>query len=418
LFHPAQTMEAKIVFILVLLGLSAFFAGAEIALASLSPAKVRQLLENKKGGAKNLAWLKENPQRFIGATIIGNTVVNVAISVLATVLTIELFGNEWIGLATGVIALVVLVFGEILPKALATAYAEGLSLVGAGPLKILALFLLPLITLFDFISTLLLKILGKKKGPTITEDELRTMARMAAEEGTIEHTEREMLESLFQFNDIMAEDVMTPRVNIFALDAEKRLGDVLQKILSSPFSRIPIFTKTIDRITGIVYARDILQHLVSGKDINVPLASIARPVFFVSHTMTLNELFREFQVRKVHMAAVLDAHGGTEGLVTLEDLLEELVGEIIDETDVSPALIKRLDRNTIVVDGKTELRDIRRFFNVKFPGKDQTAIGDFILYKIGTIPKENDTFSVGGLSFVIQEADERKVGRVKIIKAT
>ena len=324
-------MEWKLLVLLLLLILSAFFSGSEIAFASLSPAKVRKLLEKKNGGSKSLAWFKENPQRFISTILIGNNVVNISLSAIATVLTIELFGNKWVGAATGVVTFVVLVFGEIMPKTLASAYAEPFSLAVARPMRLLANVLWPLVAFFEALSTRMLAAFGAKKEPTVTEDELKVMARMAAEEGVIEHTEREMLESLFQFNDITASDVMTPRVDVFALEANKKIGDVVQKILNSPFSRVPIYTKSIDRITGVLYVRDILQYLVDKKDPDAPLRFIARPLFFVPHSMTLNELFREFQVRKIHIAVVLDEHGGTEGLVTLEDLLEEIVGEIHEE---------------------------------------------------------------------------------------
>lgn len=411
-------MDTKILFLFILLLLSGFFAASETALVSLGAAKVRELLERKIPGAKSLAWLKEKPNRFLSTILIGNNFVQISFSALATVIVIEVFGSVWVGAATFVLTIAFLVFAEIIPKTLASAFATPISLAVARPVQALSLVLRPLVDLSERLSHQLLLFFGKKVAVSgVTEGELRALATMAVEEGAIEKKEHEMLVRVFQLNDIFAEDIMTPRVNVFALDASMTIEHSLPKILAASYSRIPVYDGTIDTVIGIVYVRDLFQHLVEQKDVYISLKEIAREPFFVPHNMEVSALFREFQKKSMHMAIVLDEFGGTEGVATLEDLMEELVGEIIDEKDVAPTLIKRIDRNTILADGDTELRAIKRFFNVELPGKETDTLADFVLKTAGAIPKAGEEFMQDGIRLVVQEADERTVKRVSIIKA-
>ena len=344
-------------------------------------------------------------------------VVNVGASAIAAVAMTNLFGSAGIGIATGVMTFLILVFGEIVPKSFASAKAETIALLVARPVELLIALLSPVIVLFEALTSSAMRITGgERKAPVVTEDELRVMASVGVEEGTIRKTEREMIESLFKFHDIIAEDVMTPRVNMFALNAYQELREALPTIAQSPYSRIPLYHGSKDNIIGILYGRDVFNHIAQRKDLSIDLKALAREPFLIPKTKNIESLLKEFQEKKIHIAIVIDEHGGTEGLVTLEDLLEELVGEITDESDVSKERIVRLDKLTIVVDGGTELRHVNRFFNVSIPYKETAPISEFLLEKFGKFPKENEEIVIGSLLFRIQKADAKKIKRLTVQK--
>lgn len=406
----------QILILFSLLLLSAVFSGAEVALVSLNNVKVQNLLERKRKGVGALSRLKSDPQKLIITILIGNNIVNIGASAYATFLITNLVGSKGVGIATGVMTFLILLFGEIVPKSFASRNAETIALTISRPLLFLQFILLPAIWVFDMLSGPVLRFTGEKTHPIVTESELRTMARLGAEEGTILKKEREMLEGIFKLNDITAEDVMTPRVKMFALDEKLKLSEVLASIIKAPYSRIPIYRKNRDNITGILYIRDVLIHLANKHDRSVTVEELAKKPFFVPKEKSVDQLFKDFQGQNIHMAIVLDEHGGTEGLVTLEDLLEELVGEIIDESDISSDLIMRVDRNTVLADGSTELKVINRFLNVRVPGEELETISEVILRKLGKIPQKGETVSLGNLVLEILDVTEKKIKRVKVTK--
>ncbi len=410
-------MANQIVILLGLLILSGIFSGTEVALVSLGEVKVRSLLDKKRRGAQALSRLKANPQKLIITILIGNNIVNIGAAAYATFTITNLVGSKGVGIATGVMTFLILLFGEIIPKSFATKNAETIALLVARPLLFLQWVLSPFIWVFDNLSKIALRSLGGVKAyPVVTEGELRTMAKLGVEEGTILKKEREMLESIFKFNDITSEDVMTPRVNMFTLDRELRLSDVLMSIIKAPYSRIPTYRKNQDNITGILYIRDVLIHLAHKRKLDIPIRELAKKPFFVPKEKNIDELFQDFQEQNIHMAIVLDEHGGTEGLVTLEDLLEELVGEIIDESDVSSEIIMRVDKNTILVDGGTELKTINRFINVRVPGEEYEEVSEIILRELGRIPEKGESVQFNNLTMEVIDVTEKKINRVKIVK--
>ncbi len=410
-------MLNQILILLGLLMLSAIFSGTELALVSLNDVKVRALLEKKRQGARTLARLKSKPQKLIITILIGNNIVNIGASAYVTFLITNLVGSKGVGIATGVMTFLVLLFGEIIPKSFAARNTETIALMVARPLEVLQFVLSPLIWIFDILSKIVLLFTrGSQQYATVTERELRIMAQMGAEEGTILKQEREMLENVFKLNDITAEDVMTPRMRMFALDQELHLSDVLPSITKAPYSRVPIYKKNRDNITGILYLRDLLVHLANKHERNIPIKELAKKPFFVPKEKSVDELFKDFQEQNIHIAIVLDGRGGTEGVVTLEDLLEELVGEIIDESDISRELIMRVDKNTILVDGSTELKMINRFLNVRIPGEELEEISEVLLRELGKIPQKGEMLHLGNLEFEVMDVTEKKINRVKIIK--
>lgn len=411
-------MILKLLALLLCLFLNAFFSAAEIAIVSVSRAKVRTIVKSKKFGSDTLARLKDNPQRLFSTIQIGINSVSMAASALAAMITLDIFGSYWIALGTAIITFIVIVFGEILPKNFAYAHSQTIALASAGLINLLANLMLPLVLFINWITKIILRKHGEPRKPPVTEEELKTMVAMGVESGEVEKKERELIENVFQLNDITAEEVMTPRVAMFCLSADMKLKDAIKSIVKSQYSRIPVYHKNRDNIIGILFIKDALKALARGKS-NVQLKTIiAMKPNFVPKGILLNQLFKQFQEKKVHMALVVDEFGGVAGVVTLEDLLEELVGEIIDESDVTPDLIMRLDKNNILVDGKTELEDIFHFFNIKLPGKNYETINKVILKKLKRIPKQGEEIKISDdVVLRIEEATKRKILKVKISKA-
>jgi len=405
-----------LIILIILIALSAIFSGTEIALFSLSQIKVKSLTKRKIKNSHLVAKLKQNPDRLLIIILIGNNLVNIAAAALATALAIKFFGSIGVGIATGAMTLLILIFGEIIPKSFATTHAERISLSVAKPLWFLSYILSPIITLFEYITKFFTKRWGKiSKKPSISEDELKIMTRIGVEEGSVEKHEEKIIRNVFLLNDITAENVMTAKSKMFTLDAKNKIKDSLKDIIECRYSRIPVYENKPDDIIGILYVKDVL-HEIARDNRNITLKEIAKKPLFIPRSKVLDDLLPYFQRQHVHIAIVLNEYGEVIGLVTLEDLLEELVGEIIDETDIDKRLIRRLGKNAILVDGETEMRDINDFFNTEIPGSQNNAISRFILDELGEIPKQGREMRVDSLRLIIEDADEKKIKKVKIVK--
>ena len=399
------------IILIILILFSAFFSSSETALFSLSEVKVRTMLEQKRKGAGVLYKLKRNPEKLIVTILLGNNVVNIAASALATIISTNLFGSFGVGVAIGVMTFLILVFGEIIPKSVALAKAEKLALLVSKPILFLMYLLWPLVWFFGQIA----KLTGSFK-ILISGKEIKTTAIMGLESGSIKKEEEKIIERAVEFGDISAEDVMTPRVDMFCLDGNLPLIKALVNIVGSPFSRIPVYSENKDNIIGVLYVKDVLRR-IAGKDENdILLTQLARKPFIIPEKIAINKLFKEFQVKHIHIAIAVDEYGGVVGLVTMEDLLEELVGEIIDESDLNKELIMRLNKKTILVDGDTEIDDINDFFNVKLPGKMTDTISAVILEKLQKIPQKDEKIKINNLILTIEEATAKEIKKVKIEK--
>jgi len=397
------------IILIILILFSAFFSGVETAVFSLSDIKLKKMISRKEKNAKLVAKLKSNPQRLLITILIGNNVVNIAAASLATVLVTDIFNSSVVGITTGVMTLIILIFGEITPKSLSIKYNEKVCCLVAKPLFVIEQILLPIVWLFE-------KIYPKRglRVPAITEEELRIMASVGVQEGTVQKREAEIIRKVFQLNDITAEDVMTPRSEVYALEENGKLKSVKNKIINSRFSRIPIYEKSIDHITGILYKNDALIHLAK-KGADVILKEIARGSIFIPESMFIDELMREFQRKHIHMAIVVNEYGEIVGIATLEDIIEELVGEIVDETDVSEELIKRIDKKTILVHGTTEVKHINKFFNISLDEK-YTTISGLIEDKLNRIPKIGQKLKLEKIALEVKNADKRTVKKVSVTK--
>jgi len=322
--------------ILVLLGflvlLSGVFSGSEIALFSVPSTRAEALAAEGVRGAQALKRLKSNPERLLVTLLIGNNVVNIGAASIATYAATEAFGSAGVGIATGGMTLLVLFFGEIIPKTYAAAHALKLSLLTAPMFLWLTRLALPIVLPFEAVSRLVLP--NSRTIPSVTESEIRALTLLGHEAGAIEEHERELIERAFALDATRAWEVMTPRTEIFAWPAERTLGEIATELSDVPYSRIPVYGGSLDDMTGVLYVRDAFEALIAGRH-DAKLGTLAREPFFVPHSVSLVQLLADFRSRRIHLGIVVDEHGGTDGIVTLEDILEELVGEITGSTSCS-----------------------------------------------------------------------------------
>lgn len=332
----------KIVVLILLLFLSAFFSSSETALVSMSRLRVRHLLNQNKPGAKALKKLKDEPKRALITILIGNNLVNVSASALATLVAMDIFRNNAVSYAIGIITFLLLVFGEITPKTFATYHNRRFSLLVARPILFLSFILYPLVVVFDAIALFFMKIFGweRKKKPVVTEAEIKSIVGLGEDVGAIKKTEEALIKNVFKFDDVEVEDIMTPKNRIFSLDAEKKLKDVMPMILKKPHTRIPVYRKEPENIMGVINKNDILKCYVNKKT-NVHLRKIMKRVFYILDKRKLDVLLKQFLSKNMHMAVVVDENCKLKGIVTLEDVLEELVGEITDEKEIEALKIKK-----------------------------------------------------------------------------
>ena len=403
----------EFLWLFILLILPGVFSGSETALVALSMARVEALLNEGRRGAQALFYLKRDPSRMLITILIGNNLVNIAASALATVIATRWFGSIGPGIAVGVLTIVILIFGEITPKSLATRYAERISLSIAPVMYGIMRLIFPLVWVFGRFTTWIHQITVVKHDPTVTESELIRMAGYGEAEGTIEQEEREIIERVFAFNDLEVRDVMTPRPQVFALEQNQTVAEVLPEAKKVLFSRIPIFDQQPDEIHKVVYLRDVLEHCAEGKT-DVTLKKLAHDPFFVPQNQPIDELFAILRGKKRHLAVVVDEYGVVQGIVTLEDLLEELVGEIYEDTDEVPEGFRALSEDKISVEGTTELRVVEEYYDIDLIGKPTDTVSLWILDHTERLPAEGEKFSIEGLSVEVAKASSRRILQVII----
>ena len=404
-------MTGTFALLVSLLILSGFFSGAEIALFSLAEPRVRALVRAKRPGARALEKLKRNPERLLIILRIGNNGARIGAAAVATYTATELFGSAGVGLATGVMTLLVLFFGEITPRSFAARHADRLSLLAAPFLAGLGRLLLPVILPLEWFAR---RVLPDTGGDThVSEWEIRSMVRLGHQSGDIEAHERQFIDRVFTLDRLRAREIMTPRVEILAWEDSRSLGDIADELADVRFSRIPVYGESLDDVTGVLYRTEAYRALLGGQR-DAALSSIAREPYFVPDTITLIELLEQFRARRVHMGLVVDEHGGLDGLVTLEDILEELVGDIEDETDLPPEPIIRLRRDEIAVDAGAELREINDAFGTSFPVDEYRSLNGFLLGVLGRVPAAGETVEHGDVRIRVVASTDTQVTRARI----
>lgn len=397
-------MTNHILTLLVLLLLSGFFSSAEIALFSISQTRARHIAKSDRKTDKLIGKMKADPHQLLTTVLIGNNVVNVAAASLATSLTINLFPDYAVGVATGIMTFLILVFGEVFPKSLATRNNLLIARIAIYPVYWLSILFFPIVMFLNFIP----KITGRlRKTPTVTEEELKTFVDVVEEKGEIKEEEKEFIHNIFEFDDTNASEIMTPRADMFVLEEDKPID--LQSVVNSGFSRIPIISNGIDDVIGIMYIKDLLLHL-STSDAVPEAKNIKRNPYFVPENMKLDKLFHQFKKRKNHMAIIVDEHGGVSGLITLEDVLEEIVGEISDETDRIEQYIVKLGKNEWRVLGKSDIDEVNEAIpmSIQDTGEYDTFSG-YILNVIGRIPDVNEEITMGNFTVIVKEMDGNRI---------
>ena len=408
----------EMVALATLIGLSGFFSGLEVALVGVRKSKVVQLLNEGKKGAKALHKLKTNPSWMMSSVNLGNNLVNVGASALATSIAIRLFGDEGLGIAIGVMTFLILVFGEITPKTYCNANATKIALRYAPVLLIFSYGFYPVVKFFEIITKGVVKMTGSSHTPPpITEEEIKGVIDQGLEEKAIEKEEMELVHGALKFDDTVIRSVMTPRTKMFTLNSKMLLFEALPQINKSGHSRIPIYGDTPDDIVGFIHARDVLKELEKENKMT-NLEQIARKPVFASQEKMVSSLLKEMKGRKTHMAIVVDEHGGVEGLVTLEDLLEEIVGEIEDETDLTrPTNYEKIDQDTIVTNGDIEIDIINEVFNSRVPeGDDYATLSGLLHERLQDIPQEGDKIEIDELRIIVEKVSKNIPQKIRIEK--
>ncbi|MCG7962726.1 MAG: hemolysin family protein, partial [Candidatus Thiodiazotropha taylori] len=355
--------------------------------------------------------LKKDPSRMLITILIGNNVVNIAASAMATVIATDYFGDSGPGIAVGVLTIVILIFGEITPKSLATRFSERISLAMAPLIYGFMRLIYPLVWLFLQFTNWVQSSTKAMDDPLITESEVITLIEHGEEEGVIDTDEREMIERIFNFNDLKAEDVMTPRRQVFRLDGRRTLRDVLPNMLTTGYSRIPIYTDDPDEIVSVIILRDLIGIIAKG-ELDVELNELGQEPVFTSAITPIDELIRILKNKSTHLAVVVDEHGAMVGVISLEDMLEELVGEIYDESDEKPDDLLVLDDSNILVKGTAELRVVEEFFSIDIPGKPTDTINRWLLEHTERIPTKDEKFELDGLMVRVEDASTRRIHQV------
>jgi len=410
-------MLPQLIALIVLLGFSAFFSGSELALASLGKFKVKGLIERygKKAEILNV-WLKE-PNKLLTTIAIANNLVNIWASVLASAIVFSRFQKYSVAIATGIMTFLILVFGEIIPKTLGKQNSAKISLYTIRPLIFLSYLLLPIVKFFTGISSAIIRLFGGRvvvQTSRISEKELKEVISAGEKEGVIEEDEREMIHSIFEFGDTVVREVMTPRTEIIALEDKSTLKEILGLMVKEGHSCIPVYRENIDEINGIVYSKDLLREWQDG-NLEKKTQELMRSPYFVPETKKVNELLREFQRQKIQIAIVVDEYAGTAGLVTMEDLLEEIVGEISDRWEKESPDFQKLPDGKILVSGKMELEKANEELKLGLPEENGVeTVAGFILSYLGRFPKAGEKFRFKDLLFTIEKSDEHSISLVQV----
>lgn len=402
-------MFNQIIVLIALLFLSGFFSSAETALFSISRTKARHLAKEGRQSYILINKMKNDPHRLLSTVLIGNNIVNVGAAALATSITIKIFSNYAVGLATGIMTFFILVFGEVLPKSIATRNNILIAKITIYPIYWLSILFYPVIIFLNFIP----KITGKiKKRPSVTEEELMTFVEVVEEEGEIKEEEKELIHNIFEFDDTGASEIMTPRADMFVIEADEALN--LEDIVKSGFTRIPVIEDDIDHVIGIINIKDLFLHNVTSED-RIDVRKIMTKPYFVPENKKLDKLLHQFKKRKHHMAIVVDEHGGVSGLITLEDALEEIVGEIRDETDKEEPHIEEYKNKEWIVLGKSDIDEVNETLGMNIPeSKDYDTFSGYVLNTIGRIPSEKERINIGKYLVTVEEMDGNRIKKYSI----
>ncbi len=427
-------MVGSIIILVILILINAFFASAEIAFISLNDAKID--LQAKEGNkkAKKIQNMLKNPSKFLATIQIGVTLAGFLSSAFASDTFADKLApilNTWLPsvsistwksisiiIITIILSYFTLVFGELVPKRIAMKYYEKVSFASIGIIKTISVITAPFVKFLTFSTNLVSKLFGVtgEEEDNVTEEEIRMMVDVGEEKGTIKEEEKEMINNVFEFNDKFVSEIMVPRNKIFALDIDMTIAEVIEKLSEDMrYSRIPVYDENMDNIKGIIYIKDLL---ISNKNKNSKIKSLVKEAYFVSETKRVNELFQELRKDKKQIAIVLDEYGGTAGMVTMEDILEEIVGEIYDEYDKETDKFKKIDNNTFLFDASIALYDVEKFLDIDIDEEDVDTLGGYLIKKLDRIPKDGEKpiVETEKVTYKIEKIKDKQIIKVKACK--
>lgn len=404
----------KIIIMIICVALSAFFSATETSFSSSNKIKLLSLAEDGDRSAEKVLSTIEKYDSFLTTILIGNNVVNILFASLSTILFVDAL-NETYGptVSTVVSTVIVLIFGEITPKCLAKQAPEKFAMAVMPMVRVFMVILKPLTLIFAAWTKLISKIFGGKNDPSITDDELLTIVKEAENEGGLDKNESELIQNAIVFDDRQAEDILTPRVDIIAVPEDAETKEIAEIFSETGYSRIPVYDGSLDNIVGIIHQKDFYEEVIDKKR---NLSDILQKAVFVAPTMKISNLLRELQKEQTHIAVVVDEYGGTAGLVTMEDILEELVGEIWDEHDEVVEDVVEEAENTFLVQGTVILDDFFEIVDIEEEESDADTVSGWIMEKLGHIPEENESFEYNGLKITITETQNRRIVEVKVEK--
>lgn len=395
--------------------MSAFFSSTETALTTVNKIRVRTLAENGDKQAEYVLKIIEDPSKMLSAILIGNNVVNLYASSLATVLATHIWGNKIVGIATGILTLLILIFGEITPKTVATIQAERIAFRFAKIIYYIMTVLTPVIFVVNQLSFLVLKLLRvdvKAKGESITEDELRTIVEVSHEEGVIESEEKKMINNVFDFGDAVARDVMLPKVNMTFVDVDATYDELMEVFRSEKYTRYPVYEETTDNVIGIVNIKDLF---LIPKDKEFKLRDYLREPYYTYEFKKTTELMVELRKTMNSVAIVIDEYGATAGLITLEDMLEEIVGEIRDEYDADEEdSIRKINPKEYVIEGAMKLDDLDDQLGLDLKSEDYDSVGGYIIGLLDHLPQAGEEVTSGNLRFVVDTVERNRIDKVHL----
>jgi len=427
-------MISQIFILIILIFLNAFFAASEIAFISLNDAKVAKQAKNGNKRAKQILKMIENPSRFLATIQIGITLAGFLSSAfasdafaskLAPVLnnlipqvSISIWQSVSIIIITMILSFFTLVFGELVPKRLAMKSYEKIAFATIGIIRFIYILTVPFVKLLTVSTNIVSKLFGvsEKDEEVVTEEEIKMMVDEGEEKGSIEENERELINNVFEFNDTTASEIMTHRTDIYALSIDMNVNELIEELEEYRYSRIPVYDETIDEIKGILYLKDLLKYVKSKR--NMKLKSIIRPAYFIPRSKPIDELFKELQRKNNQMAIVLDEYGGTAGLITMEDILEELVGDIYDEYDEIESEYEKIDENTYLISGTMNIDDVSKLLEVEIEGGDYDTLSGYLHEKLGRIPedKEKPVIETEKITYKVEEYEDKRIVKVKACK--
>ena len=412
-------------YILIIVGCligSAIFSASEASFISVNRFRIKSLIEKGDKRAKAVKHAVENHDKFFSAVIFTSNMMNVAAASIGTAFAIKLAGNEYGPIiSTIIMTILVVLFGELAPKTFAVTYAEKVSLFLARPIDAFMRIVTPIVWIFNTISKLTIKIFGGDKETTrshLTEEEIKAIIRMGEEEGTLEEEEREMLHNVFEFGDKTVAEAMVPRTKAVTISEDETVTEAIKLVAKEGYSRYPVISENIDNITGILYIKDVLIKMVEGVDMDMPVARFKRDAYYIPENKMVRDLLEEMQNRKLQIAIVVDEYGGTAGLITLEDLMEVIVGSLQDEFELEQESkdIEVVDENTFVVSGQTSIDEVNELLDVSIESEDFNTIGGYLFGLFGRLPKVGEQIRIYNLKMLIMEMEGKRISTIKITK--